>query len=349
MNPLLRVEDLTKIYPVTSGLLKRKVGALTALDRVSFTVDRGETLGIAGESGSGKTTLLRVIARLIDPTSGRVILSLARPNGGGDPAIDIATLDQNRLKQLRRDVQVIFQDANTSLSERVTVDRILREPFEIHGLLSHRERSKRIEELLNQVGLNAGHRNRYPHELSGGQRQRVGIARALALNPTLILADEPVSALDMSVQSQVLNLFEALKRSLHLTLIVVAHDLAVLAHLSDRIAIMYLGRIVELGATEGLFEQPFHPYTEALLASLPLPDPAMRRKRLILKGAIPSPINKPSGCAFHTRCPYVQDRCRVEVPEARAIAPGRVVACHFAEQLSLLPAPRLDLARMGLA
>lgn len=345
MTRHLQVENLVKSFRVTAGVFKRKVGELVAVDHVSFMVERNETLGLAGESGSGKTTVLRSIARLIEPSNGQVLL---HPADDTKP-VDITTLKLSQLKQLRRDVQMIFQDPNTSLNERMTVDQILREPFEIHGLLEHRERSKRIEELLERVRLNASHRNRYPHELSGGQRQRVGIARALALRPSLILADEPVSALDMSVQSQVLNLFEELKASLDLTLVLVAHDLAVLSHLCDRIAIMYLGNIVELAPTRQLFEHPLHPYTEVLLASLPLPDPRARRNRTSLTGSIPSPINKPSGCAFHTRCPYAEARCRVEVPSAREIAPGHVVACHFAEDLSLQPAPQINLTKMGLA
>lgn len=349
MIPILTVDSLTKTYPVRAGIFKKKVGELTAVDHVSFAVERNETFGIAGESGSGKTTVLRSIARLIEPTSGSVLFDVGSRNGAtGHSTVDITTLNTAHLKRLRRDMQVIFQDPNTSLSERMTIDRILREPFEIHGLHTHQERSKQIEELLEQVGLNVSYRNRYPHELSGGQRQRIGIARALALRPALVLADEPVSALDMSVQSQVLNLFETLKHSFQLTLILVAHNLAVLSHLCDRIAIMYLGEIVELSPTRDLFEHPLHPYTEALLSSQPLLDPDLRRKRIILKGNIPSPVNKPSGCAFHTRCLYVQDRCKHEVPVARTITPGRLVACHFAEELSLQPAPKINLENMGI-
>lgn len=343
MSALLTVEQLTKTYPVTTGIFKRKIGELVAVDGVSFMVRRNETFGIAGESGSGKTTVLRAIARLIEPDGGRVLL--ARSN---DETSDITTLDLAQLKALRREVQVIFQDPNTSLNERMTVDQILHEPFAIHNLLDRKGRSERIEALLQQVGLNASHRNRFPHELSGGQRQRVGIARALALNPALILADEPVSALDMSVQSQVLNLFEELKQSLHLTLMLVAHDLAVLSHLCDRIAVMYLGRIVELAPTRALFDHPLHPYTEALLSSLPIPDPGARRERIILKGSIPSPINKPAGCAFHTRCSYVQERCRKEVPEMQFLPGGRAVACHYADDLALQPAPQVDFEKLGI-
>ena len=346
----LRVESLRKVFPVTAGIFKRKVADLVAADNVAFSVNRNETFGIAGESGSGKTTVLRSIARLVEPTAGRVTVTISGdPEAEDGGAIDVTALDSAGLKGLRRHMQMIFQDSNTSLNDRMTVEGIVREPFEIHRLYSNGERSNRVEELLSQVGLNAGFRNRYPHELSGGQRQRVGIARALALEPSIILADEPVSALDMSVQSQVLNLFERLRGALGLTLVIVAHDLAVLSHLCDRIAIMYLGEVVELAPTRELFARPLHPYTEALLASLPLPDPQRKRDRVLLRGSIPSPIHKPSGCSFHTRCMYTQGRCAVEHPQLTRLRADRLVACHFADQLSLQAAPEIDLKTMGLA
>jgi oligopeptide/dipeptide ABC transporter ATP-binding protein len=349
MMPALRVEGLRKIFPVTTGIFKRKVADLIAADNVTFSVNRNEAFGIAGESGSGKTTVLRSIARLIEPTAGRVSVSVPQhPDAADGGVIDVTALDGPGLKRLRRHMQMIFQDPNTSLNDRMTVEGIIREPFEIHRMHSTRERSQRVVELLSQVGLNDGFRNRYPHELSGGQRQRIGIARALALEPSIVLADEPVSALDMSVQSQVLNLFERLRSELGLTLVIVAHDLAVLSHLCDRIAIMYLGEVVELAATRELFAEPLHPYTEALLASLPLPDPQLQRGAVLLRGSIPSPIHKPLGCSFHTRCRYAKSRCENVPPSLAEHRGDRLVTCHFAAELSLQAAPEIDLKTMGL-
>ena len=349
--PLLRVEDLFKYYPVTAGLLKRKVAEVRAVDGVSFDVDKEETFALAGESGCGKTTVVRSIARLVDPDGGRVLLKTDRVEEyrDADGWLDLATLPARETKAVRRDLQVVFQDPDSSLNPRFTIKNIVGEPLVVHGLGGRREIAERVDELLRLVGLDSSHLNRFPHELSGGQKQRVGIARALALEPKLILADEPVSALDMSIQGQILNLIEDLRDRLGLTMLFIAHDLSVLSHVSERMGVMYLGNLVEVGATTDLFRTPRHPYSEALLTAIPQPDPKRKVERVILEGQVPSPLNKPSGCPFHPRCPYRQQRCEAEVPELRPLG-DRMVACHFAEELDLRGSLQSDvMGRLGLS
>jgi oligopeptide transport system ATP-binding protein len=315
---ILEVKDLVKHFPVTKGFLfQRAVGAVRAVDGVSFTVREGETLGLVGESGCGKTTTGRLILRLMEPTSGEVIFQ----------GHNVFRLNKEELRRLRRDMQIIFQDPYSSLNPRMTVGDIVGEPLEIHRLARGREKVRRVQELLEIVGLSPYHVNRYPHEFSGGQRQRIGIARALAVNPKLVICDEPVSALDVSIQAQVINLLEELQREFKLTYIFIAHDLSVVKHISDRIAVMYLGKIVELAPSDELFENPQHPYTEALLSAVPIPDPEVKRERVILPGDVPSPVNPPSGCRFHTRCMYAVDSCRTQEPPFEEVAPGHWVAC----------------------
>jgi oligopeptide transport system ATP-binding protein len=315
---LLEVRDLRKYYPVTKGFIfQRQVGAVRAVDDISFFIRKGETLGLVGESGCGKTTTGRVILRLQEPTSGEALFE----------GRDIFKLRKEELRRLRRDMQIIFQDPYSSLNPRMTVGDIIGEPLEIHNLARGKEKVRRVQELLEVVGLSPYHANRYPHEFSGGQRQRIGIARALAVNPKLIIADEPVSALDVSIQAQVLNLLEELQKEFGLTYLFIAHDLSVVKHISDRIAVMYLGKIVELANADELFSNPQHPYTEALLSAVPIPNPEMRRDRIILPGDVPSPINPPPGCRFHTRCLYAQPSCRVDEPAFDDVGGGHYVAC----------------------
>jgi oligopeptide transport system ATP-binding protein len=315
---LLEVRDLRKYFPVTKGFIfQRQVGAVKAVDDISFFIRKGETLGLVGESGCGKTTTGRVILRLQEPSKGEALFE----------GRDIFKLGKEELRRLRRDMQIIFQDPYSSLNPRMTVGDIIGEPLEIHRLARGKEKVRRVQELLEVVGLSPYHANRYPHEFSGGQRQRIGIARALAVNPKLIIADEPVSALDVSIQAQVLNLLEELQREFGLTYLFIAHDLSVVKHISDRIAVMYLGKIVELAETEELFSNPQHPYTEALLSAVPIPNPEMRRERIILPGDVPSPINPPSGCRFHTRCLYAQPSCKVDEPAFVDIGGGHYLAC----------------------
>jgi len=318
-DTILEVKNLYKHFPITKGfIMQRQVGAVKAVDGVSFSIRRGETLGLVGESGCGKTTTGRVILRLMEPTSGEASFE----------GRDIFKLKKEDLRLLRRDMQIIFQDPYSSLNPRMTVGDIVGEPLEIHNLARGKEKLRRVQELLEVVGLSPYHTNRYPHEFSGGQRQRIGIARALAVNPKLIICDEPVSALDVSIQAQVLNLLEELQKEFGLTYLFIAHDLSVVKHISDRIAVMYLGRIVELSDTLELFENPQHPYTEALLSAVPIPDPGMRRERIILPGDVPSPVNPPKGCRFHTRCLYAQESCRVNDPELVDYwGNGHFVAC----------------------
>ncbi len=321
-SPLLEVRELRKHFPIRGGLLRRVLGQVKAVDGVSLQLDAGRTLGLVGESGCGKSTLGRAILRLQEPTSGQVILR-------GE---DITALPKRSLVAQRRQMQIIFQDPYASLNPRRTVGQAIREPLDVHQAGTPAERRRRVTELLDIVGLRASAQDRYPHEFSGGQRQRVGIARALALNPALIVADEPVSALDVSVQSQVLNLVARLQREHGIAFLFISHDLAVIQHVSDEVAVMYLGRIVETGPATGLYREPQHPYTQALLSAVPVPDPARRRQRIVLAGEVPSPANPPSGCAFHPRCPRVRERCRHERPELApaAGAPAAVhVACHF--------------------
>jgi oligopeptide transport system ATP-binding protein len=317
-NILLEVRNLVKHFPVTKGFLfQRQTGVVRAVDGVSFTVREGETLGLVGESGCGKTTLGRVILRLLEPTGGEVVFQ----------GRNIFQLSREELRRLRRDMQIIFQDPYSSLNPRMTVGDIVGEPLEIHRLARGREKIRRVQELLEIVGLSPYHINRYPHEFSGGQRQRIGIARALAVNPKFIICDEPVSALDVSIQAQIINLLQELQREFRLTYLFIAHDLSVVKHISDRIAVMYLGKIVELAPADELFENPQHPYTEALLSAVPIPDPEIRRERILLPGDVPSPVNPPSGCRFHTRCMYAVERCSVEEPRLEEVAPGHWVAC----------------------
>ncbi|MBU8538031.1 ABC transporter ATP-binding protein [Falsiroseomonas tokyonensis] len=321
MTTLLQVENLTKHYPVKKGLvLAKQVGTVRAVDGVSFQIERGETLAIVGESGCGKSTTARLVLRLIEPTSGTVRFDGQEVSGAA-------------LRTLRRRVQVVFQDPYASLNPRLRVADTIAEPMEVHGIGTPESRAARVRELLGLVGLAPFHAQRYPHEFSGGQRQRIGIARALAVQPELIICDEPVSALDVSIQAQVVNLLKDLQRRFGLSYLFIAHDLAVVHHMADRVAVMYLGQIVETAPKRAIFDRPAHPYTRALLSAIPHPDP--RRRGLVkpIGGDVPSPMNPPPGCRFHTRCPFAQDRCKAEMPVLRDIGPGQQVACHFAEVL----------------
>ncbi|MBL0931576.1 MAG: dipeptide ABC transporter ATP-binding protein [Alphaproteobacteria bacterium] len=316
---VLEVKDLAKHFDVTRGLLRRVVAKIRAVDGVSFDIAAGETLCLVGESGCGKSTVAKLILRLIEPTSGHVELD----------GIDVTALDEAGMRAHRRHVQMVFQDPYASLNPRLRAGTIVTEPIENYEAMSVAERDERAIKLLTRVGLRADSRNRFPFEFSGGQRQRLGIARALALNPGLIVADEPVSALDVSVQAQVLNLLMDLQEEYGLAYLFVSHDLGVVEHIGHRIAVMYLGRIVELARREDIFADPQHPYSEALIAAAPIPDPRAKREARLLEGEVPSPMNPPSGCHFHTRCPYAVARCREESPALREIAPGRFVACHL--------------------
>jgi oligopeptide/dipeptide ABC transporter ATP-binding protein len=318
-EPVLVVSGLKKYFPVHRGVLARVVGQVKAVDGVSFTIEQGEILCLVGESGCGKSTVGRVITRLLEPTAGRIVLR-------GE---DITHLDQSAMRPHRRELQIVFQDPYSSLNPRLTAGEIIGEPLENYGIAAGRAKRERVAQLLERVGLRPDAMVRYPYEFSGGQRQRLGIARALALNPSLIVADEPVSALDVSVQAQVLNLLIDLQEELDLAYLFISHDLAVVDHIGHRIAVMYLGRIVELADKETLFTQPLHPYTEALLSAAPVPDPRARRQKMIIEGDVPSPINPPKGCHFHTRCPYAEARCRTEEPHLREVAPRHWVACHL--------------------
>jgi oligopeptide/dipeptide ABC transporter ATP-binding protein len=319
MPNVLEVEDLKTYFPVRKGLLRRTVGQVHAVDGVSFSIGAGETLGLVGESGCGKTTVGRTVLRLIEPTAGVIRL------GGRD----ITRLPRAELRPLRREMQIIFQDPFSSLNPRMRAGDIVGEPLKVHGTVPARERRGRIAALFARVGLSAAQMDNYPHQFSGGQRQRIGVARALALNPKLIVGDEPVSALDVSIQAQVINLLTDLQRELGLSYLFISHNLAVVEHISHRIAVMYLGRIVEHTDKATLFRKPLHPYTEALLAAVPVPDPAARRAKRVLQGDVPSPLHPPAGCHFHTRCPYAEARCRAETPRLREVEPGHHVACHL--------------------
>ena len=319
-EPLLKVESLVKHFPVRGGLFSRQADYVRAVDGVSFTIDAGETLGLVGESGCGKSTTGRCVLRLIEPTSGAVWFE----------GRNVTAMDERALRLLRRDVQIIFQDPYASLNPRMTVGAIVGEALTIHALASNaRIYRDRVVELLETVGLHADHMRRYPHEFSGGQRQRIGIARALAVSPKLIICDEPVSALDVSVQAQVINLLEDLQQKFNLTYLFVAHDLSVVEHISTRVAVMYLGRIVEIASARDLYTAPKHPYTEALLSAVPIPDPKVKRKRIVLEGDVPNPIRPPQGCHFHPRCPRAMPRCQSEAPLLKEVAPGHMAACHL--------------------
>jgi oligopeptide transport system ATP-binding protein len=323
-DDLVVVRDLKKYFPITAGLLQQRVGDVKAVDGIDFGIRRGETLGLVGESGSGKTTAGRVILRLTDSTAGSITFD----------GTDITKLSRAELRPLRKEMQIIFQDPYASLNPRMTVGDIIKEPLQIHKLAAGKAADKRVQELLAMVGLQSYHANRYPHEFSGGQRQRVGIARALAVDPKFIVADEPVSALDVSIQAQVINLMQDLQQQLGLTYLFIAHDLSVVRHISNRVAVMYVGKIIEIADRDRLYANPLHPYTQALLSAIPIPDPDVerRRKRIILSGDIPSPVNPPSGCRFHTRCPIAFERCTVEVPAFNLYEDGHRTACQWVEE-----------------
>ncbi|HEY5866526.1 MAG TPA: dipeptide ABC transporter ATP-binding protein [Candidatus Tectomicrobia bacterium] len=318
-TPLLDVKHLKKHFPIKGGVFSKTIGYVYAVDDVNFTLEKGETLGLVGESGCGKSTTGRTILRLIEPTDGAIYFE----------GQDITGLDKGAMRALRREMQIIFQDPYASLNPRMTVGSIIGEPLEIHKIARGSEKGERVASLLQKVGLRAEDMRKYPHEFSGGQRQRIGIARALALNPKLIVCDEPVSALDVSIQAQVINLLEDLQAEFGLSYLFIAHNLNVVEHISDRVAVMYLGQIVELASDEELYKNPQHPYTEALLSAVPIPDPTVKKKRIILEGDVPSPINPPRGCHFHTRCMYKEKICEEVEPEFKHIGGGHWVACHF--------------------
>ena len=320
---LLRVDNLVKYFPIYQGVIRRQVGAVHAVDGVSFDIYKGETLGLVGESGCGKSTAGRTILRLYKPTAGHVYYD----------GTDLASLSEREMRKMRRKLQIIFQDPYASLNPRMTVADIVGEPLVVHKVANGKEVQERVQELLALVGLNPAFADRYPHEFSGGQRQRIGVARSLALQPDLIICDEPVSALDVSIQAQVINLLEDLQEQFGLTYLFIAHDLSVVRHISDRVAVMYLGVIMELAERNELYEHPLHPYAQALLSAVPIPDPVAeeRRHRIILEGDVPSPVNPPSGCRFRTRCPIAEAICTEQKPEWREVKPGHFVACHLVE------------------
>ncbi len=339
MTTLIEVKNVTKHFPITRGIIfQKQIGAVQALDDVSFTVEKGETLGIVGESGCGKSTLARCIMRLLDPTAGEIVFD----------GRDITRLSSNEMRPIRREMMMVFQDPYASLNVRKRVGFIVSEPLEVHGIGTPAERKRRVQELLEIVGLNPEHYNRFPHEFSGGQRQRIGIARALAVNPKLVVCDEPVSALDVSVQAQILNLLKTLQADLGLTYIFIAHDLNVVRHISDRVAVMYLGKMVELSVAKDLYAHPRHPYTGSLLSAVPIPNPKLGRNRsaIVLEGDVPNPINPPTGCRFHPRCPRADlGLCDGAVPELAEMGEGHVAACYH--PLERWPLTTAEMARAG--
>jgi peptide/nickel transport system ATP-binding protein len=335
-NKLLEVKGLKKYFPIQKGLLRRTVGHVKAVDDVNFYVREGETLGLVGESGCGKSTAGRSIIRLYEPTDGQVLFkSRALASNGGEKLVNLLDLSPEEMKLIRREISMVFQDPINSLNPRMTVSDIVAEPLTIHGLNIGPETEAIVVRLLERVGLRPDHLRRYPHEFSGGQRQRIGIARALSLNPRLVICDEPVSALDVSIQAQTLNLLQDLQQDFNLSYVFVAHDLSVVQHISDRIAVMYVGKIAEMASAEELYSHPLHPYTEALLSSVPKADPLYKSDRIVMQGDVADPSNPPTGCYFHPRCRYAQEVCKLKTPEFRELKPDHWVACHRAEELTL--------------
>ncbi len=335
-NILLDVRGLKKHFPIQAGLLRRTIGFVKAVDDVTFYVREGETLGLVGESGCGKTTTGRCIMRLYEPTAGQILFKTSRLSADGQPQkVNLLDLDRQRMKLLRQEMSMVFQDPINSLNPRMTVSDIIAEPLVIHGKGRGPEAEATVVRLLEHVGLRPEHMRRYPHEFSGGQRQRIGIARALALNPRLVICDEPVSALDVSIQAQTLNLLKDLQEEFHLAYIFIAHDLSVVQHVSDRVAVMYVGKVVEMADAEELYNAPLHPYTEALMSAVPKPDPLYKSERILMQGDVADPANPPSGCYFHPRCRYAQEACSREPPQFRELKPDHWVSCHRAEELRL--------------
>ena len=329
-SPLLKVTGLQKLFPIKKGFLKRTVGHVRAVDGVDFHIDEGETLGLVGESGCGKTTTARCVLRAIEPTQGKIHMRVADGS-----VVELGQQSPREMRALRRQMQMIFQDPFTSLNPRMTLLDLVGEPLLVHGLANRREREEREADLLTRVGLRPEYMRRFPHAFSGGERQRIGIARALALHPRLVVADEPVSALDVSVQAQILNLLVDLQADFRLTYLFVAHDLSVVRHISNRVAVMYVGRMVELAETTEIFERPRHPYTAALLSAVPEPDPRTRARRIVLQGEVANPAAPPSGCYFHPRCPHAIDVCKTQTPAWQEVSPGHFASCHRAQELQL--------------